>query len=306
MGFGNLTVIETPSKSYYVQMLLRLKKSAIFSVQAWVPGCGPREQQLAKAKGQALAHVISELVKKKGKPPFRNSKLTYILKESLCGNSKTIMMAAISPSLADYDETLSTLNFAKSVKKVQTKATANVMSSETLEQMLRKEVEALRSQLESAQGQHDELKALQDKVAENNKLLAFYGVGAQEGYDSLRAEDKALAQKRKTMMLDRSQMISLGTSASLLMEDEDEDDSGEEWDGQDSSSSEERGHASSSPSKLLSTMPTRSYLARITESKPTRTLPSMLKSTVPWPATTFACVARLRLQATTSSSQRRS
>lgn len=46
MGFGNLTVVETPTKNYYVQMLLRLKQSAVFSVQPWVPGCGPREQQL--------------------------------------------------------------------------------------------------------------------------------------------------------------------------------------------------------------------------------------------------------------------
>eukprot|EP00928_Gymnodinium_smaydae_P048720 TRINITY_DN3261_c0_g2_i1.p1 TRINITY_DN3261_c0_g2~~TRINITY_DN3261_c0_g2_i1.p1 ORF type:complete len:648 (+),score=101.19 TRINITY_DN3261_c0_g2_i1:57-2000(+) len=80
----------------------------------------------------ALARVISALAsnsgKKKSLPPFRDSKLTFVLKESLSGNSKTYMMAAISPSLPDFEETLSTLRFAQSVKKVQLNAVANEMN----------------------------------------------------------------------------------------------------------------------------------------------------------------------------------
>lgn len=44
--------------------------------------------------------------------PYRNSELTNLLSESLGGNSKTIMIAAISPAGCNYDETLSTLRFA--------------------------------------------------------------------------------------------------------------------------------------------------------------------------------------------------
>ncbi len=44
--------------------------------------------------------------------PYRNSELTNLLSESLGGNSKTIMIAAISPAACNYDETLSTLRFA--------------------------------------------------------------------------------------------------------------------------------------------------------------------------------------------------
>mmetsp|Transcript_43876 Transcript_43876/g.139053 ORF Transcript_43876/g.139053 Transcript_43876/m.139053 type:complete len:141 (+) Transcript_43876:240-662(+) len=57
-----------------------------------------------------LASVIRTLVdnaegkKKEQLPPFRDSKFTYILKESLCGNSRTIMMAAISPSGEDFED----------------------------------------------------------------------------------------------------------------------------------------------------------------------------------------------------------
>lgn len=96
-----------------------------------------------------LARVISELAKntKRANPPFRDSKLTYILKECLSGNSKTIMMAAISPSLTDYDETLSTMKFAQSVKNVQTKAVSNTHNSQGIEVQLRQELDDLKAQL---------------------------------------------------------------------------------------------------------------------------------------------------------------
>ncbi|CAK9103276.1 unnamed protein product [Durusdinium trenchii] len=103
-----------------------------------------------------LARVISELAKsaktkKKPNPPFRESKLTYILKESLCGNSKTVMMAAISPNFTDYDETLSTLKFSQSVKQVQTKAVQNAVNMSSVEAQLRAELNALKSQLQAIQ-----------------------------------------------------------------------------------------------------------------------------------------------------------
>ena len=66
-----------------------------------------------------LGQVISALAKaaeggKKSKEvvPYRNSKLTYILKPFLGGNAKTAMVAALSPASINYDETLSTLRYA--------------------------------------------------------------------------------------------------------------------------------------------------------------------------------------------------
>ena len=46
---------------------------------------------------------------------YRNSQLTHLLSESLCGNSKTFMIAAISGAEENYEETLSTLRFAERV-----------------------------------------------------------------------------------------------------------------------------------------------------------------------------------------------
>ncbi|ORC86268.1 putative kinesin K39, partial [Trypanosoma theileri] len=51
-------------------------------------------------------------------PPYRESKLTFILKDSLGGNSKTFMIATISPSVMNYEETLSTLRYASRARDI--------------------------------------------------------------------------------------------------------------------------------------------------------------------------------------------
>ena len=58
--------------------------------------------------------------------PWRDSKLTMILKDYLSGNSKVVMIANISPSLYVIEDTFSTLNFAKKIKRVKTNAQKNV------------------------------------------------------------------------------------------------------------------------------------------------------------------------------------
>ncbi|KAI8362717.1 hypothetical protein EDC96DRAFT_553728 [Choanephora cucurbitarum] len=77
--------------------------------------------------------------------PFRDSVLTWLLKDSLGGNSKTCMIAAISP--ADYDETLSTLRYADQAKKIKTKAVINEDPNAKAMRELKDEVEALRQAL---------------------------------------------------------------------------------------------------------------------------------------------------------------
>jgi len=79
--------------------------------------------------GQCIHALGKASGKTKGKgvitPPFRDSNLTWLIKDCLCGNSKTGMMAALSPASVNYLETLSTLRFAASAKKVKTVATIN-------------------------------------------------------------------------------------------------------------------------------------------------------------------------------------
>lgn len=78
-----------------------------------------------------LGLVISALADKaqgKGKGtivPYRDSCLTRILQNALGGNSKTLMICAISPATDNYEETLSTLRYADQAKKIQNKAVVN-------------------------------------------------------------------------------------------------------------------------------------------------------------------------------------
>ncbi|KAH9420523.1 Kinesin-like protein kif17, partial [Dermatophagoides pteronyssinus] len=74
----------------------------------------------------ALGNVISALVDGKSKHiPFRDSKLTRLLQDSLGGNTKTLMIACISPADNNYDETLSTLRYANRAKNIQNKPRIN-------------------------------------------------------------------------------------------------------------------------------------------------------------------------------------
>lgn len=57
--------------------------------------------------------------------PYRDSKLTRLLQDSLGGNTKTIMIAAVSPANYNYDETLSTLRYASRAKFIQNKPKVN-------------------------------------------------------------------------------------------------------------------------------------------------------------------------------------
>eukprot|EP00933_Yihiella_yeosuensis_P083384 TRINITY_DN9758_c0_g1_i2.p1 TRINITY_DN9758_c0_g1~~TRINITY_DN9758_c0_g1_i2.p1 ORF type:complete len:824 (-),score=198.33 TRINITY_DN9758_c0_g1_i2:256-2646(-) len=164
-----------------------------------------------------LARVISELAKKqkkKSNPPFRDSKLTYILKESLAGNSKTVMMAAISPNVLDYDETLSTLKFAQSVKQVQTKAVQNAVNEGGVEAQLRKELEDLKAQLAQAQTSgpggdalsSEEEEAARRRLKEQEELCAWFG----KDWDTLLAQERQRMQKRRaTLKTDMAELASL-------------------------------------------------------------------------------------------------
>ncbi|XP_011377988.1 kinesin-like protein KIF7, partial [Pteropus vampyrus] len=76
----------------------------------------------------ALGNVISALgdPQRRGSHiPYRDSKITRILKDSLGGNAKTVMIACVSPSSSDFDETLNTLNYASRAQNIRNRATVN-------------------------------------------------------------------------------------------------------------------------------------------------------------------------------------
>merc|ERR1719510_2393114 len=74
----------------------------------------------------ALGNVISALVDSKSSfIPYRDSKLTYLLQDSLGGNAKTVMCACIGPADFNHKETLSTLHLAHLAKSIKNKPRVN-------------------------------------------------------------------------------------------------------------------------------------------------------------------------------------
>ncbi|XP_078336850.1 kinesin-like protein KIF28 isoform X16 [Crassostrea virginica] len=102
----------------------------------------------------ALGNVISALAdlsmgtKKKIMVPYRDSILTKLLQNALGGNSKTIMIAALSPADINYDETLSTLRYADRAKKIKNKAVVNENPLDKLIRELKEENERLKKAME--------------------------------------------------------------------------------------------------------------------------------------------------------------
>ncbi|XP_043280889.1 kinesin-like protein KIF3A isoform X2 [Venturia canescens] len=96
-----------------------------------------------------LGNVISALVDgQSSHVPYRNSKLTRLLQDSLGGNSKTLMCANVSPADINYDETISTLRYANRAKNIKNRARVNEDPKDALLRQFQDEIEQLRKQLE--------------------------------------------------------------------------------------------------------------------------------------------------------------
>ncbi|XP_061096808.1 kinesin-like protein KIF1A isoform X10 [Conger conger] len=125
----------------------------------------------------ALAEVDSGPNKNKKKKkvesfiPYRDSVLTWLLRENLGGNSRTAMVAALSPADINYDETLSTLRYADRAKQIRCNAVINEDPNNRLVRELKEEVSRLKDLL-FAQGLGDIIENLSDYKNNNNNLQA--------------------------------------------------------------------------------------------------------------------------------------
>ncbi|KAK3159073.1 hypothetical protein QOZ80_2AG0145350 [Eleusine coracana subsp. coracana] len=100
----------------------------------------------------ALGNVISALGDEKKRKegafvPYRDSKLTRLLQDSLGGNSKTVMIACISPADSNAEETINTLKYANRARNIQNKAVVNRDPAKEEMQKLRSQVEQLQTEL---------------------------------------------------------------------------------------------------------------------------------------------------------------
>jgi len=102
--------------------------------------------------------------------PYRDSALTRILSNALGGNSKTVMICALSPATVNYEETLSTLRYADRAKKIKNHAVVNESVQDKVIRELKEENTELKKLIDQAGGL-ERLKELQEKL-ESNEAFA--------------------------------------------------------------------------------------------------------------------------------------
>ncbi|KAJ1678035.1 hypothetical protein EV182_004917, partial [Spiromyces aspiralis] len=138
-----------------------------------------------------LGKVISALsaqttTKREVFVPYRDSVLTWLLKESLGGNSRTAMIATISPT--EYDESLSTLRYAERAKNIVNEAVVNEDPNAKLIRELQQELAELREKLAQAQGV-----SAQKSSQPDTALVAQNDTAADPGSDGAEADGPTAA-----------------------------------------------------------------------------------------------------------------
>ncbi|XP_050988735.1 kinesin-like protein KIF1A isoform X4 [Labeo rohita] len=146
--------------------------------------------------------------------PYRDSVLTWLLRENLGGNSRTAMVAALSPADINYDETLSTLRYADRAKQIRCNAVINEDPNNRLVRELKEEVARLKDLL-YAQGLGDiiemtnamtgmspspSLSALSSRAGSISSLhdRIMFSPGSEEAIERLKETEKIIAELNET------------------------------------------------------------------------------------------------------------
>jgi hypothetical protein len=140
--------------------------------------------------------------KRKDVVPYRDSILTWLLKDSLGGNSKTAMIACIAPS--DYEETLSTLRYADQAKRIRTRAVVNQDQISTAERdaqiaAMAEEIRTLqlsvsdsRQREKNAKEAEERMEEYQNRVTTMQRMMEERSMVAESKIKKLQTENDAL------------------------------------------------------------------------------------------------------------------
>ena len=156
----------------------------------------------------ALGNVMEALDRKASHVPYRDSKLTYLLQDALGGNSRTMMVVAVTPADIAYDESVHALQFATRVRRIQIGAAQRNVTSKNLEETVKEltaDLKKLASQKASTDRQLSSLKKDNDRV--QAKLQSISSRSKAHASDSktlevLRKNNNEMAnrwQKEKTL-----------------------------------------------------------------------------------------------------------
>lgn len=182
----------------------------------------------------ALGSCINALCdpRKHNHVPYRNSKLTRLLKFSLGGNCKTVMIVCVSPSSAHFDETQNTLRYANRAKNIQTKVTRNVYNvNRHVKDFLKKidEQRALIDELKEQQKNYEGMAFSKfKKQTEKREAVVREGLERlRKGYEDSQAErHERLTNMKKLRQIERrivmvSAWVSAFDNVCEVREDED-------------------------------------------------------------------------------------
>ncbi|XP_039604727.1 kinesin-like protein KIF3C isoform X1 [Polypterus senegalus] len=158
----------------------------------------------------ALGNVISALVDGKSTHiPYRDSKLTRLLQDSLGGNAKTIMVATLGPSSYNYDETLTTLRYANRAKNIKNKPRVNEDPKDALLREFQEEIARLKAQLEK-RGMLSKKRRRNSR--RNRKILdgeeITDGEGEEEREDNMEKDvEEYLKEQEQKLVLEKAAIL---------------------------------------------------------------------------------------------------
>ena len=142
-----------------------------------------------------LGQVINSLVEiaegKQRHIRYRDSKLTFILKDSLGGNSKTCLIANISPASSSFSETLSTLKFAQRAKQIKNRASINEDSHGSVEG-LKNEIRILKEELAQIRSTKMSIENDQKRSPGRNPLASIGKLGSESQKSLIEQNQKSL------------------------------------------------------------------------------------------------------------------
>eukprot|EP00760_Papus_ankaliazontas_P016995 PhM_4_TR16993/c0_g1_i1/m.97409/K17914/KIF13; kinesin family member 13 len=134
--------------------------------------------------------------------PYRDSVLTWLLKEALGGNSKTVMLATISPAPENFEETISTLRYAERAKKIMNHAVVNEDSTQRRLLDMQSEIDRLRDEL-SRQRNEEARASLQHDLIHSESLL----VDMQRTWAEKEKETQRIMEERESSLAELSRKL---------------------------------------------------------------------------------------------------
>ncbi|XP_035227190.1 kinesin-like protein KIF3B [Stegodyphus dumicola] len=155
----------------------------------------------------ALGNVISALVDGKSQHiPYRDSKLTRLLQDSLGGNAKTIMIANIGPASYNYEETMTTLRYANRAKNIKNKPVVNIDPKDAILLQYQQEISRLKEQLALKEAKKKK-KKLSAKLAEDVIELDTSSVEIVKKMETLLEEERIAYLNEQNLMTEEKEKI---------------------------------------------------------------------------------------------------